>query len=282
MKTGDLSKGRSQASIPLLKSFDFIYKTRDSTFPTDWNGTFDHHMAEIRIEPMVNGEFPIRKSLRLGFADKGYDDPYDYDVQHYLLYDPSIRLFDTGINKGVGHATKSISRPTPAFKYEFVLRGFQLQFRDGLEIKDHHINEVGIIENNGKVTVDFNDKDYKDPFLYRIWYAYVPKDEFSRLGESNGIRAQRIDRQGTPPGPAVIRGFRLNFEWYVGQDPQGDPWPRGWDHHIRQIQVDAGDSPDDGLQVAYADQNGDDGFEWRVKWGILNGPFPDQPVHPPR
>src|SRR5215210_8626268 len=121
--------------IPLLNGFDFYY---EGTFGC-WGLclTEDRNLAEIRIEPRVTGLAPIRKSLRLVFADERYDDPYIYAVRHNLLYDPSIRLFDTGINEGKGHATKTISRPTPAFKYEFVLRGFQLQFREGLEIKDH-------------------------------------------------------------------------------------------------------------------------------------------------
>ncbi len=268
---GFVERAFPSKGIPLLKGFQFFFG-RKAGWCGEFCATEDFNLADIRIEPRVTGVAPIRKSLRLGFADERYDDGYYYDVQHYLLYDPSIRLYDTGINEGVGHATKTISRPAPPSNYEFVLRGFQLQFREGLEIKDHRIDEVGIIENNGKVTVDFNDGNKDDHFLYRIWYAYVPKAEFSRLGEASGTFAREFGHQDIRPGRAVIRGFRFAFK------PTCQGSISCFEHQISAISVRNNGSGK--VSVWYADKNGDDPFEWRVKWGTLNGAFPDQPVAP--
>jgi hypothetical protein len=256
--------------VPLLKTVNFQFvPSYKKCVPVETGDCFDqvdHHINSILIDPKTLAFHQGR--IRIGFTDKFPDDPFYYNVQHYLEFNPSIRRFDTGYNQAVGHATdKTISRPTPASDYEFVLIGFELRFlrndnQGGLPLPDHHINEVGIIENDGKVTVDFNDENFDDRFQYRIQYAYVPREMFitSGLGESSGIAARDFAQQDIPSGPAVIRGFRFDFRLTcIGLTICGD-------HHLKKIAVI---NQGGRVQVRYADKNGDDFFTWRVKWGIL-------------
>jgi hypothetical protein len=181
-------------------------------------------------------------------------DDYYFNVAHHILTDPRIERFDTGLDIGVGSATRGISTPSPLSDFVFVLLGFQLAFR----AVDHHINEVGILENDGEVTVHFADQNFDDTFLFRLRYAYVPIDLLSRLGELRGTRERSFARRFIESGNSVIRGFHFDFKPY---------FTSGEDHHIKQIGVL---TPDGRVEVAYADQNDDDGFDWVVRYGILS------------
>ena len=249
--------------VPLLKSFIFQYVPSYAkcvpVVTDDCFGQVDHHIWYINIGP--NTLAPGK--IHLVFSDEGRS-PFYYYVQHYILTDPSIRKFETGFNEAVGQTTKTISRPTPASNYVFVLRGFSLSFADAA---DRHIDEVGIIENDGKVTVEFNDALHNRRFKYKIWYAYVPREMFttSGLGERSGTYAKDHAQQAIPDGPAVIRGFRFEDKpTCVGSRSCSD-------HHIKKIGVE---NQGGRVQVRYADKNGDDPFDWRVKWGILKRSFP--------
>jgi hypothetical protein len=233
--------------VPLLDSFFFQYTQcqNHSCF-----GQVDHNITQILIAP----NFPEPNQLQLGFHDVNLDDDYYFNVAHHILTDPRIERFDTGLDIGVGSETRGISTPSPVSDFVFVLLGFQLAFRG----VDHFINEIGIIENDGEVTVHYADKNFDDTFLFRLRYAYVPIDLFSRWGELRGTRARSFDRRFIESGTSVIRGFHFDFKPYFTD---------GEDHRIKQIGVLTADGE---VQVAYADQNDDDGFDWVVRYGILS------------
>jgi hypothetical protein len=140
--------------------------------------------------------------------------------------------------------------------FVFVLVGFQLSFRGGF---DHHIREIGILEDNGLLTVSFGDKYFdpsEDTFLFSVKFAWVPRDVFSDIGESSETRSRDEVNRTIPEGRAVLRGFRFEF--------------KSEDHHLKKIGV----LPTTGgtVTISYRDKNGDDGFDWQYRWGILKGP----------
>jgi hypothetical protein len=270
---GETQEGFPSQGVPLLKSFLFTYVTCAKTTPACLNGKVDNHIYQIIIKP----NSVAQNQILLGFQDEDptqTKDLYYYQVEHYVLPDSSkIKQYDTGFRTG-GKGPSSISRPTPAVKYVFVLLGFQLRFSGN----DHHMNEVGIRENNGKVTATFADIQGapSPPFQYRIWYAYVPRDMFSRVGETSGTRARGSQQVNIPPGPAVIRGF--HFDYYPYFTNKGDM-------HLKRIGVvtryDPNVNPDGKLKVSYADQDSVEGFDWQVRWGILSHQPQPQPQGPP-
>src|SRR5215204_3619254 len=146
-----------QGVVPLLDSFFFQY-TRCKSFTATCFGQVDHHITQILIAPYHRNEKNETDNIRLGFHDVNSDDDYYFNVAHHILEEPSIRTFDTGLDLDVGSATRSIARPTPASDFVFVLVGFQLAFR----AVDHHINEVGILEDDGVLTVHFADRNFDD------------------------------------------------------------------------------------------------------------------------
>jgi hypothetical protein len=222
----------SYTGVPLLDSFYFQYTSKD------------HHLTQILIRPDAE---PNR--MQLGFHDKNSDDDYYFKVMHRMVADPRVQRFSRGLDLCTGSCTREITKPEGDFV--FVLTGFQLSFTGG---RDHHINQVGILETDGNLTVRFNDKNFDDNFVWSVQYAYLPRDLFVTTGSSSGSGDQGGARRFVPSGPSVIRGFRFDF-----QDS---------DHHVRDIGVT---TPDDGrIEVFYEDKNGDDAFDWIVRWGVLS------------
>jgi hypothetical protein len=239
----------SPQGTPLLDSFYFQY-TSD-----------DHHLSQIMI--LLNSPQPGK--MRVGFHDINLDDDYFFKVVHRPVVDSRIRTFSRDLDLCVGACNVPIDRPGEDF--EFVLMGFQLAYQGAINGRDHHVNQVALTEHDGELRMRFGDKDMNTNVLWRIQYAYVPRDLFLAIGESSGVRERGGDRRNIQPGASVIRGFFFNFEPY---------FTSGGDHHIRDIGVT---TPDDGrVEVFYEDKNGDDGFDWVVRWGVLD-PSP-QVVHP--
>src|SRR5207249_2653372 len=124
---------------------------------------------------------------------------------------------------------------------------------------DHHLREISLLEDDGQLVVSFADENYDDTVGWNVEYAYLPTDLFAALGQSSGIRAHGAVQTSITPGPSVLRGFKMEFKPY---------FTSGNDHHVRDIGVF---TLDDGrIQVYYEDENSDDGFDWTVRWGILN------------
>jgi hypothetical protein len=242
----------SQGVVPLLGSFFFQYVLCQSRTAACF-GQVDHHITQILIAPNRPNDKGETDNIRLGFHDANSDDDYFFSVAHRILNEPSIRMFDTGLVLDFGSTTRVLQTPTPVSDFVFVLVGFQLAFRP----VDHHINEVGILEENGVLTVTFADQNFDDAFQFRIQYAYVPRNMFSTLGQFSRKKQRSFDRVPIEPGNSVIRGFRFDFKPY---------FTSGQDHHIKQIGVVTSSGRVDG---AYADRNDDDGFDWDFRYGIL-------------
>lgn len=221
----------------LLDSFDFQF-TKNRNLATQ----VDHHLMQILVAPGL----PVNK-IRVGYHDKNSDDEYFFRISHHTSTDSRIRRDSRSLDIcDRNKCTVRLSRP--AGDFVFVLVGFQLSFR----VTDHHIDEVGVMENNGELTVFFNDRNDDDLFLWSVQFAWVPRDLVSQLGESSGNNERRGASRTITRGTSVVRGFKFNF--------------RSDDHHIRAVSVL---TPDGRVEVLYTDKNGDDRFDWQVRWALL-------------
>ena len=239
---GLIDTPHTPSGTPLLGRLAFEYTNND------------HHITQILIAP---GFTP--STMRLGFHDKNLDDRFCYSVTHFGVADPRIRLSTRSLDICSGPGRCTVQLDKPAGDFVFVLVGFQLTFQSGI---DHHIDEVAILENNGNVTVAYNDKNDDDLFLWSLKYAYVPRELFRELGVSSGTREHGETTRAIPGGVAVLRGFRFNFEPH---------FTSGGDHHIKKIGLlPTQSSPQNEVFVFYEDKNGDDGFDWEYRWAILN------------
>lgn len=171
-----------------------------------------------------------------------------YKIVHQIVDTPGILRFSRSLDV-CSEIECSVPLERPTGDFVFVLIGFQLQYHG----TDHHIKRVRVLEWDGNLKIRFRDNHDDPPPVseYSVQYAYVPSSLFVELGSSSGTN-NRADGTDIPAGPAVIRGFSLEY-------PHDD-------HHLRRIGVLAGDGR---LEVRYADWNGDDIFDWYVDWGIL-------------
>jgi hypothetical protein len=231
----------SAPGVPLLDSFYFRYTSGD------------HHLSQIMLRP----GFPEPGQMQLAFHDINLDDDYFFKVIHRPVVDGRIRSFSRDLDLCVGSCNVGIDRPDGDFV--FVLVGFQLAYQGAVNGRDRHVNMIALMENDGELRMRFGDKNMDTNVLWRVQYAYVPRDLFLTLGESSGTREQGGAGRDIRQGASVIRGFFFNFEPH---------FTSGRDHHIKEIGVM---TPDRGrVEVYYGDKNGDDGFDWVVRWGVLN------------
>jgi hypothetical protein len=222
--------------IPLLDSFYFQYTNED------------HHLQTISINPDFSPG-----TMRLVFGDSNNDDPYFFHIVHRTVNDPRVRRFKRGLDIFRGSDFVTLDRPDGDFV--FVLLGFHFAYQGD----DHHMRELSLLEDGGQLLVSFADENFDDNVVWDVDYAYVPADMFTELGQSRVIRAHGASQAQIAAGPSVIRGFKLEFKPY---------FTSGNDHHVRDIGVF---TLDDGrIQAFYEDENSDDGFDWTVRWGILN------------
>jgi len=228
---GLVNKSFTPSAAPLLNRFDF-----------DFDGT-DHHIQQILIFPNFTPA-----TIRIGYHDKNSDDRYCYDLNFVNINDSRIQRFRRNLDicSEGGKCTVRLNRPPGDFV--FVLIGFQLSFRG----TDHHVDEVSVLEDNGQLTVAFNDKNNDDIFIWSAQFAYVPRDRFRNVGESSGVRAKGEAVQTIPSGTSLIRGFRFKF--------------RKDDHHIKRIGVRSSSGQ---ARMLFSDKNRDDEFDWQYRWAIL-------------
>jgi hypothetical protein len=131
----------------------------------------------------------------------------------------------------------------------FVLTGFQLFFTGA---RDHQMDEIAVYEEDGKLVVKFNDSNDDDVFGYKVDFAMVRLIGVNiQQGEESG-RARGAVRIPVAQGRKVIRGFHFDY--------------RSSDHHIREVGVL---SRANDLELYYGDKNGDDAFNYRVKWATI-------------
>ena len=159
-----------------------------------------------------------------------------------------VRGSTTEFGRG-GRITFPVNAPADRANFAFVIRGFYVQYRGD----DHHIQELGIQESNGRVTVALNDHNDDDPFQIDLQYAYLPRTAFSELSLRSGVNARGGERTTVSRGVGLIRGFHFNFT--------------NDDHHIKELGVLLNGAGR--LEVYFGDDNGDDPFNWNVAYGIL-------------
>lgn len=211
-------------------------------FYTRFTGT-DHHFGALEAAANTPGA----GQATIFYADKDHDDRYFYNVT-FARYFGTIFRRTAPRDFCRGSCTARLATPPDLANHVFVLTGFYVYYRGN----DHHIDRLSIVENNGSVTVDVNDKNDDDPFVVEIRYAYIPRSMFRVISARNGTArgGQRVDIEvGTP----VIRGFTFDF--------------RSQDHHIQEIGVMP--STNGKLEVYYSDKNKDDQFDWSVRYAIL-------------
>jgi hypothetical protein len=200
----------------------------------------------VRIDPDIPpGE------MTLAYQDNNEDDDYFFHTAHRIVDDPRVQrdFRTTDIGSEVDNA---VQLQRPAGDFVFVLSGFSFRFTGD---RDHHINEVRILEFDSILHVRFRDKHDDPPpvFLWDVQFAWVPSDLFVELNSSSGTGDRGGARRNIPAGPSVIRGFSFDFQ--------------SADHHLKEIGVT---TPDDGrVEVFYSDKKQDDRFNWIVDWGIL-------------
>lgn len=234
--------------VALLNTFYFLM-TRGQVV----SSSIDHHLQQI----LLLLDFPAPGNLHLGFHDLGHSDQYRYVIAHFAVEGEDIRPGEWGLDIGIGRYTVQLDRPVG--DWVFVLRGFQMSFRG----VDRHLNEIGILENNGSLTVTYMDRaaESGDSFVFTVQYAWVPAALFESLGSSSGA-SREYDLEAIPNGRAVIRGFNFDFQ---------PTYTSGSDHHIKEVGALGRDGR---IDVVYSDRNGDDGFSWLVNWGILGRGVP--------
>ena len=250
------------SGIPLLKSFYFRFEKNGSSTPVD------NHINSIRVLPAGNSidlspNADLAPSnvapgrLELTYADRNSNDSptdrYFFKVAHSNLPSQHIRRFQFRDVGCTGKCEQVLPKPPgpnlPGFEPVFVLCGFKVFFTGN---RDHHIDGLSVFENNGKLTVEFNDRNDDDVFGYLVDYALVNRVGMNiQLGEESGTA--KGGARVLLPGDKVIRGFRFDL--------------RSSDHHLREVGVITGN---DRIEVYDSDAAGDDTFDWFVRWATIS------------
>src|SRR4051812_6211086 len=156
---GSLTRTFNHVGTPLLDQFYFRFTNND------------HHFGHVSAYPQPGGK------ILIAFQDRNSDDEYFYRVAHE-------RVSATGIVVG-SFSDVCLTRcvravPRPAGDYVFVLTGFRFYYIGG---RDRHFDELGVLENGGKVTTYLNDgaQNNDDTFVTQISYAWVPRARFSTV-----------------------------------------------------------------------------------------------------
>ncbi len=249
------------SGVPLLKSFYFRFEKSGSSSP------IDNHINSIRVLPSGNStdlspnadlgpSIVAPGQIELTYADKdsgSSNDRYFYKVAHSNLPFANVRRFQFRDVGCTGKCEQVLPRPPgpilPGLEPVFVLCGFKVFFTGN---RDHHLDGISVFENNGKLTVEFNDRNDDDVYGYLVDYALVsPLGVNVQLGEESGTA--RGGARVLLPGDKVIRGFRFDL--------------RSSDHHMREVGVITGN---DRIEVYDSDAAGDDTFDWFVRWATIS------------
>jgi hypothetical protein len=248
----------TERGTPLLSSFYFRFQAPGSS------AAVDNHLNILRVMPPGNktdltptADLPLDIAevgkISLMYADKDADsgkDNYFYKVAHAEHTVARFQMRDVGCT---GRCEQVIQLPGVQHGFDlpriFVLVGFQLFFTGA---RDHHMDEIAVYEDGGKLVVRFNDKNDDDVFGYFVDFAMLrPLGVNVQQGEESG-RARGGVRIPVLQGPKVICGFHFDY--------------RSSDHHIREVGVL---SRANDIEVYYGDKNGDDAFNYRVKWASI-------------
>ena len=248
--------------VPFLNSFYFRFEKSGSSSP------IDNHINTIRVLPggqsvdlSPNADLSPSQvapgTIELAYADKdsgGSNDRYFFKVAHHNLPFANARRFQFRDLGCTGKCEQVLPRPpgpiVAGVQEVFVLCGFKVFYTGG---RDHHLDGLSVFEDNGKLTVEFNDKNDDDVFGYLVDYALVRQIGVNiQLGEESGT-ATGATRVPIAQGDKVIRGFRFDL--------------RSSDHEVREIGILPSNNQ---LEVYYTDAAGNDRFDWFVRWATIS------------
>jgi hypothetical protein len=258
----------SDRGVPTLNSFYFGYGVGGPPV--------DNHLQHIMLLPggtstdvtpnadLAPSTIPSGR-VELLFRD---DDPSDdkdeyfYRSSHVMLDNRFARRFQFRDVGDSGTVRRPLPpevfgrRPSPDIRRIFALAGFKMFFTGN---RDHHIDQLGVmLEDDGAITISFNDRNDDDVFAYLIDLVRISGVGMNILpGESSG--SARGGERVNIPRPVgmdfVIRGFHFDYA--------------SSDHHLRDVGVIR---HNDRMDVFFGDKSGTDLFNWRVKWAHV-GPM---------
>jgi hypothetical protein len=155
-----------QGTVPLLDRFFLRY----------FDGhVFSRHLNAIMVMPAGAAEdaspeagfgMPVVEEGEIAviLQDKNADDPIAFEVSHRVYAD--LRRYNIRDVGCVGGCERELPQPiVPRVGNVFVLVGFELFFTGG---RDHHIDEIGIHEEGGRLVVAFNDRNDDDVSGYSV------------------------------------------------------------------------------------------------------------------
>ncbi len=224
---------------PLLNRFRLQYRKRDA-----------HKVLKLFVwsdAPAVGG---TPNTALVGFGDEDNDRLVDYSIAHWD-FDASARYSgwpgSDRICSDRGGCSYRLNRP--AADSVFVIGWFSVQFHGDA----HKLKSLKIRENDGVLSVNFNDDDQDKISIWDLWYTYLPSDAVSLMGTaSKGSSNPSPLSQQLPGRIAVIRGFDLTF---------------AFDEKVGLISVGV----DNGVATAeISDEEHDKDFTAEVDWAILS------------
>lgn len=209
----------------------------------------------------------------LAFSDahpNSSSDEYFYRASHVMLDGHSARRFQFRDVGDAGSVRRRLppgilnTGPIAATSSILALAGFKMFFTRN---REHEIDEITVmLEDDGDITIAFNDKNDDDVFAYLIDVVRISGIGMNiTLGEASGSAkgGQRVALQRPPGTDFVLRGFHFDFA--------------SGDHEMRDIGVIP---QNDRLEVFFGDRKADeadDRFSWKVRYAHV-GPQVVAPV----
>jgi hypothetical protein len=261
-------------NIPLLSTFYFNYRL---------SGPVDHQINSIFVLPGGNSHdlspdadlspnnLPAGE-LTFMIANTDESKKYSYEmafVPFSTLPGAEIRglrgeRFQYRDVGNTGTATQVIP-PSPIAGATFVLCGFYLYFTGD---RNKYLKKISILEDNGVLTIDFQDNSTSSVYGYLIDYAWVSGGiaEKITIGEETGTASG--GQTVSLPGEKVIRGF--SFEFVDGNHSIQD-------FGILSTNFGFADDPatpvienNSNLEVIFEDKSEAREFQWKVRWASFS------------
>jgi hypothetical protein len=227
--TRSISPSYNPSGTPMLDHFYF----------RDVND--DQHIRHVSALPTLFGVVDI------SFEDASSGEQWEYRV---ALQDVSAAGLVPGefSQRCYGRCTKELARP--AGNYVFVISGFSFLFRGG----DHHIDEIGVMENGGELVTYFNDQNDDDGYDVVVRYVWVPRALLSTVAAVSGtVEAAGSATRTVAAGNKVIRGFHVDNKNTGGSG----------DNHIKRFGFLTHSTS---VAVYYGDRNPADSADWSFQF----------------
>ncbi|MFN3200315.1 MAG: hypothetical protein ACE366_18095 [Bradymonadia bacterium] len=217
----------------------------------------DHHIRRIAVEAWKRGSTDM---LSTSLADKGNNDPYEFRVCGVKLDKvPGVKLGTAKVSgRGTGWTSLGVNQ---MYNYEFVIRGFDLQFKQG----DRELRKIMVEydRNTRRLNVHFKD-DGNPYFTAEIQYAWVPRSRLIPLGTpKKSVNMTRFNSRAFAGGKGQDtmklkgqRGKRMlqSFE-FTYKDAT---------HHMDELVLNLWNGA-----AALNDKNNDDIFRLETKYVVL-------------